>query len=91
LDKRGELCERWGVNHRREGCPGVGPPVRRQIKNQHRSKAMPCPSSSIFRQARRAAAGFNTALEPTPITPGSFRFGFRVGGSHRRRGSAFGR
>ena len=33
----------------------------------------------------------NTALEPTPITPGSFRFGFPVGGSHRRRGSAFGR
>ena len=33
----------------------------------------------------------NTALEPTPITPGSFRFGFLVGGSHRRRGSAFGR
>ena len=33
----------------------------------------------------------NTALEPTPITPVSFRFGFLVGGSHRRRGSAFGR
>ena len=33
----------------------------------------------------------NTALEPTPVTPGSFRFGFPVGGSHRRRGSAFGR
>ena len=33
----------------------------------------------------------NTALEPTPVTPGSFRCGFRVGGSHRRRGSAFGR
>jgi hypothetical protein len=30
----------------------------------------------------------NTALEPTPITPISFRCGFRVGGSHRRRGSA---
>ena len=28
----------------------------------------------------------NTALEPTAITPVSFRFGFRVGGSHRRRG-----
>ena len=33
----------------------------------------------------------NTALEPTPITPVSFRCGFRVGGSPRRRGSAFGR
>jgi hypothetical protein len=33
----------------------------------------------------------NTALEPTPVTPGSFRCGFPVGGSHRRRGSAFGR
>jgi hypothetical protein len=32
----------------------------------------------------------NTALEPTPVTPGSFRFGFPVGGCHRRRGSAFG-
>jgi hypothetical protein len=33
----------------------------------------------------------NTALAPTPVTPVSFRFGFPVGGSHRRRGSAFGR
>jgi hypothetical protein len=33
----------------------------------------------------------NTSLEPTPITPVSFRFGFRVGGSHRRRGSVLGR
>jgi hypothetical protein len=33
----------------------------------------------------------NTSLEPTPITPGSFRFGFPVGGSHRRRGSVLGR
>ena len=33
----------------------------------------------------------NTALEPTPITPGSYRFGFPVGESHLRRGSAFGR
>ena len=33
----------------------------------------------------------NTALEPTPVTPGSFRFGFLVGGSRWRRGSAFGR
>ena len=33
----------------------------------------------------------NTALEPTPITPVRSRFGFLVGGSHRRRGSAFGR
>ena len=31
----------------------------------------------------------NTALEPTPITPVRFRFGFPVGASHRRRGSAF--
>ena len=30
----------------------------------------------------------NTTLEPTAITPVSFRFGFLVGGSHRRRGSA---
>ena len=30
-------------------------------------------------------------VEPTPITPVSFRYGFRVGGSPRRRGSAFGR
>ena len=33
----------------------------------------------------------NTALEPTPLTPVNLRFGFLVGGSHRRRGSAFGR
>ena len=33
----------------------------------------------------------NTSLEPTPITPGSFRFGFPVGESHRRRGSVLGR
>ena len=33
----------------------------------------------------------NIALEPTPVTPVSFRCGFWVGGSHRRRGSAFGR
>ena len=33
----------------------------------------------------------NTALEPTPITLCCLRFGFPVGGSHRRRGSAFGR
>jgi hypothetical protein len=33
----------------------------------------------------------NTALEPTPITPVCFRCGLLVGGSHRRRGSAFGR
>lgn len=33
----------------------------------------------------------NTALEPTPVTPGSFRCGFPVGGNPRRRGSAFGR
>src|SRR5579871_3852219 len=26
----------------------------------------------------------NTALEPTPVTRGSFRFGFPVGGGHRR-------
>ena len=31
----------------------------------------------------------NTALEPTLITPVRFRFGFPVGGSHRRHGSAF--
>src|SRR5882724_4858840 len=31
----------------------------------------------------------NTALEPTPVTPVRLRCGFRVGGSHRRRGSAF--
>ena len=33
----------------------------------------------------------NTSLEPTPITPVSFRYGFQVGGSHRRRGSVLGR
>jgi hypothetical protein len=33
----------------------------------------------------------NTSLEPTPITPVSFRYGFRVGGCHRRRGSVLGR
>jgi hypothetical protein len=33
----------------------------------------------------------NAALEPTPITPVSFRCGFRVGGGRGRRGSAFGR
>jgi hypothetical protein len=33
----------------------------------------------------------NTALEPTPVTPVSFRCGLLVGGSHWRRGSAFGR
>ena len=32
-----------------------------------------------------------TALEPTPVTPVSFRCGFPVGGSHQRRGSAFDR
>jgi hypothetical protein len=29
----------------------------------------------------------NTALDPTPVAPVSFRFGFLVCGSHRRRGS----
>ena len=33
----------------------------------------------------------NTSLEPTPVTPVCFRCGFRVGGSHRRRGSVLGR
>ena len=33
----------------------------------------------------------NTSLEPTPVTPVSFRCGFRVGASHRRRGSVLGR
>ncbi len=33
----------------------------------------------------------NTSLEPTPTAPVSFRCGFRVGGSHRRRGSAWSR
>ena len=33
----------------------------------------------------------NTSLEPTPITPGSYRFGFPVGGSRGRRGSVLGR
>ena len=28
----------------------------------------------------------NTSLEPTPVTPVSFRCGFWVVGSHRRRG-----
>ena len=43
------------------------------------------------RHWRRTYMMPNTALEPTPITPVSFRYGFPVGGSHRRRGSAFGR
>lgn len=30
----------------------------------------------------------NTSLAPTPVTPVSFRCGFRVGGSHRLRGCA---
>ena len=33
----------------------------------------------------------NTSLEPTPVTPVSFRCGFLVGGCHRRRGSVLGR
>ena len=33
----------------------------------------------------------NTALEPTAITPGSFRFGRRLADVFRRRGSALGR
>ena len=33
----------------------------------------------------------NTALEPTAFTPGSFRFGRRLAGVFRSRGSAFGR
>jgi hypothetical protein len=33
----------------------------------------------------------NTALEPTSVTPASFRCGFPAGGSYRRRGSVFGR
>jgi hypothetical protein len=33
----------------------------------------------------------NPSWHLTAITPVSFRFGFRVGGSHRRRGSAYGR
>ena len=33
----------------------------------------------------------NTSLEPTPVTLGSYRCGFRVGGSRRRRGSVLGR
>ena len=33
----------------------------------------------------------NTALEPTAITPVSFRFGRRLADVFRRRGSAFGR
>jgi hypothetical protein len=82
LDKRGELCERWGVNHRREVCPGVGPPVRRQIKNQHRSKAMSCPSPSTVRQARRAAAGFNKSPEPTAV--GAVRSAIAVPAASRR-------
>jgi hypothetical protein len=32
-----------------------------------------------------------TSVEPTPVTPVSFRFGFPAGGSHRRRGSVLGR
>ncbi len=32
----------------------------------------------------------NTSLEPTPVTPVSFRRGFRVGGSPRRCGSVLG-
>jgi len=33
---------------------------------------------------------FDTALEPSPITPSSFRFGRRLARDFRRRGSAFG-
>lgn len=29
----------------------------------------------------------DTSLEPTPVTSGCFRLGFRIDGSHQQRGS----
>jgi hypothetical protein len=34
---------------------------------------------------------FSEKMKPTPVTPRSYRFGFPVVGSYRRRGSALGR
>ena len=46
----------------------------------------------LFHRLRcRSEKSPNTSLEPTPVTPVSFRCGFWVGGSHRRRGSVLGR
>lgn len=31
----------------------------------------------------------DTLLDPTPVTPVRLHYGFRIGGNHRRRGSAW--